>query len=505
MAVAAIAPSLVGSQLPIASPIAPFLPLAPKEPPFPASASFITSISSTAGPTASPYIYTSQDDVVSPSPFDDTLFADIHDTIDCRDVQWQSEEQDSCRGGVLGSVRSALSAAYLALSSWTIDRPRANRFGKLGNADMAGLVDQVHRWQDDTRIADFWTSGEAAPETWSEEEQELRKIPQYVYDYAPYVHLFSGEEFWPCDMAEHLLHTTPFLNYTPIEEMKDDRTLDNLHELNSFGRYTYLQSNDNVEERPNWLGGARNIPESSESDGTPRGRSSAPAVLVVIPKGNGIVDAFWFYFYSYNLGNKVFNVRFGNHIGDWEHSLVRFKDGKPTEVFVSEHSFGEAYGYDAVEKIGKRPLIYSAVGSHAMYATPGLHPYILPWGLLHDQTDKGPLWDPLQNFHGYTFNLSTRELLASTDNPKSPTNWFFFGGHWGDRAYPLTDRRQYTFAGQYHYVSGPIGPIFKNLGRKKICQGHGECKIKHWLGGEIARIWPGGDTMDEMVNVGVYD
>ena len=90
--------------------------------------------------------------------------------------------------------------------------------------------------------------------------------------------------------------------------------------------------------------------------------------------------------------------------------------GKPETVFVSEHDFGGAYAWEALEKylpsldgsgtmigtwsnstaakLAKRPVVYSAVGSHAMYATPGLHPYILPWGLLHDQTDRGPLWDP---------------------------------------------------------------------------------------------------------------
>ena len=84
------------------------------------------------------------------------------------------------------------------------------------------------------------------------------------------------------------------------------------------------------------------------------GRSDAPAVLITVDKGNGVVDAFWFFFYSYNLGNSVLNVRFGNHVGDWEHTVIRFSHGKPKAVFFSEHSFGEAYSYEAVEKIGKR-------------------------------------------------------------------------------------------------------------------------------------------------------
>ena len=198
------------------------------------------------------------------------------------------------------------------------------------------------------------------------------EIPQYVLDYAPLVHLYSEEQFWPCDMKDHLLHVTPELNYTPIEGLPP-LNLSNLDQLNRFekGRNVFLTSNDNVEDRPDWLSGQVNIPDdyadnskkygfdsqtTSPNTGvlSQGGHSDAPAVLVTINKGDGIVDAFWFFFYSYNLGNVVFNVRFGNHIGDWEHTLVRFQHGKPKVVFVSEHFFGSAYSYSAVEKIGKR-------------------------------------------------------------------------------------------------------------------------------------------------------
>ena len=208
-----------------------------------------------------------------------------------------------------------------------------------------------------------------SPEDLSNDSRVVREIPQYVLDYAPLVHLFSGEQFWPGDIAEHLFHVTPELNYTPIQGRLQYSNLTNLDELNEFerGRHVYLTSNDNVEERPDWLGGEKNIPDDFDYDDdgvesgadkirkqSKGGRSEAPAVLVTVDKGKGIVDAFWFFFYSYNLGNKVFNIRFGNHVGDWEHTLVRFQHGKPQLVYLSEHNFGEAYSYDAVEKIAGR-------------------------------------------------------------------------------------------------------------------------------------------------------
>ena len=190
-------------------------------------------------------------------------------------------------------------------------------------------------------------------------------IPPYVLEYAPYVYLDIMEGYWPCNMEDHLTHITAELNYTPIEEMLQTAlNLTNLNRLNHYnkGRYVFLTSKDNPADHPSWLSGEENIPEGSEdADGeepaseTPsKGHSKAPAVLIVVEKGDGIVDAFWFFFYSFNRGNSVFNIRWGNHVGDWEHTLVRFQHGKPKLVYFSEHNFGSAYNYDSVEKIGKR-------------------------------------------------------------------------------------------------------------------------------------------------------
>ncbi len=141
-----------------------------------------------------------------------------------------------------------------------------------------------------------------------------------------------------------------------------------------------------------------------------------------------------------------------------------------------------------------KPVVYSATGTHAMYATPGSHPYVLPLGILHDETDRGPLWDPALNSHMYTYNHLTDDLRASNVTPHAPTEWFYFNGHWGDRFYPLNDARQYGFFGEYHYVSGPLGPRFKHLGRRKVCQGRysDPCVIKDRLDADNEmKEWPG--------------
>ncbi|KAJ9665215.1 Vacuolar protein sorting-associated protein 62 [Coniosporium apollinis] len=488
-------------------------------------------------------------------------------------------------------LEGAQEARWIASSNSWIDRKACKWFGVCGASHLSrkGWTSKISNEiearkqgllggdpnEDEIDLSDFWTSGKSRPEDWSQDERVLREIPKFVFEYAPLVHLYSGEQFWPCDIAEHLLHTRPYRNYTPIYG-EPSHNLTDLDSLNKYGRWTYLQSVDNVEDRPHWLGGEQNIPSTPHSgdgdddenhwpgrklpenelpnhganetwydvgigdtedkggvrplpadipvaipiDGeegeqlvhsrrkrsrdwrmdrkTAGGRSDAPAVLVVVDKGNNVTDAFWFYFYSYNLGNVVLNVRFGNHVGDWEHSVIRFQNGEPKAIFWSEHNLGQAYTYDAAEKIAKRPVGYIATGTHAMYASPGAHPYVLPWGLLHDQTDRGPLWDPLLNTHAYTYDYLNDTLRASTRTPLAPTNWFYFAGHWGDKFYPLSDPRQYRFAGQYHYVTGPLGPRFKNLGRQRVCQGNMECRIRNWIGPGGARRWEGLDDGDEV-------
>ncbi|KAK0721054.1 hypothetical protein B0H67DRAFT_484031 [Lasiosphaeris hirsuta] len=396
----------------------------------------------------------------------------------------------------------------------------------------------------------------------------LEEIPDYVLDHAPLVHLYSGEHFWPADIAEHVKHMLPYEGGELVDgPMEFD--LNNLSRLNAVRGTKFLTSVDDVETRPEWLHSHVGIPvpfddddddgddghgdETDEepgwrdprkpTDGTtwwdadrthpphrisdprristkqrrplqkrrfdesqrpiidtpsepdskpdPSGHSKAPAVLVLVDKGAGIVDAFWFFFYSYNLGQTVLNIRFGNHVGDWEHCMTRFEHGEPRAMFLSEHAGGKAYAWKALEKRKQkgadkpaRPVIYSAVGSHAMYANSGLHPYVLPFKMLRDVTDEGPIWDPTLNNYAYWFDYEVdREessqppgqdrtgLVPASSNPDAPTSWFHFEDYWGDDVYLLNDKRQWRLFDEYHYTTGPQGPKAKSLDRRKVCPG----------------------------------
>ncbi|CAN8105892.1 unnamed protein product [Discula destructiva] len=543
-------------------------------------------------------------------------------------------------------------AAWVASSPYWLDRQACRWFSVCGIHHM--------RWDDPVKPRAPPLSprqrGElelkrrsVSPESWEDlgawaearkPGQKLDDVPDFVLRNAPLVHLYSGENFWPSDIAEHVQHVTPYAGAEPLN-MTEPLSLANMFDLTAESGMVFLTSNEDVEQRPEWLSSHAGEPVPFDEDGDERvdpaagqdteyaqksytegttwfnvdkdhplhrisdprepsfeprdmlskharraflsdqedqkpfpqppgtpghkpdasGYSKAPAVLVLVDKGSGILDAFWFFFYSYNLGQTVLNMRFGNHVGDWEHCMVRFENGVPRAMFLSEHEGGQAYAWAALEKkrmnattttttttttannddgegapiteVVERPVIYSAVGSHAMYAFPGPHPYVLPFQMLKDDTDRGPLWDPSLNNYAYfydykdsppppeedegspadevtpeessaypfnttvleteyvqankralvTADINTKRsgedsfftaaptsLTPASSNPDAPTSWFHFDGPWGDEIYSLGDERQWRLFGQYHYVTGPMGPKFKRLGRETVCQ-----------------------------------
>jgi hypothetical protein len=157
--------------------------------------------------------------------------------------------------------------------------------------------------------------------------------------------------------------------------------------------------------------------------------------------------------------------------------MVRFVNGVPSQVWYSQHSFGEAFTYDCLEKQGVRPFTYSGNGSHANYAVTGKHDHTIPnfnlpgTGILTDYTDQGTLWDPLLNAYFYSFNADANTYTAY--DSLYPTAWLKFIGKWGDEQYPNSDKRQHEvipgISATAHYAGGPTGPEDKQLNRTEVC------------------------------------
>ena len=242
---------------------------------------------------------------------------------------------------------------------------------------------------------------------------------------------------------------------------------------------------------PAWLNGVK--PDASGRTG------SATGCAIIVndhsSDTSGFIDVFYMYFYAFNYGTFLTFLNnpvlfdpypIGNHVGDWEHNMIRFdSSGTPQAIWYSQHDNGEAFTYAAVEKSGLRPIAYSANGSHANYATAGTHAHgipdiNLPIGPVQDYTNQGALWDPTLNAYFYSFDALTSTFGAYDST--TPTDWLSFTGMWGDEQYNSSNPLQEYILGisaTAKYVGGPTGPEDKQLNRTNVCPDNGDlCVIR---------------------------
>ncbi|KAJ8131354.1 hypothetical protein O1611_g2272 [Lasiodiplodia mahajangana] len=247
-------------------------------------------------------------------------------------------------------------------------------------------------------------------------------------------------------MADFILHIQPYLDLEPVKEAQDYRlTLDNIDQLNYFGdkgKNVFLTSRDDPSTYPSWLKGNR--PSIA-------GRSDAVVPVVFVERtikddqGRNIevVDMFSFYFYHFNAGPRLPknpSKFFGDHIGDLEHSIVRFQGGKPDTVFLSRHASASVHS------------------NHEYIMADEDNTAIL------DYTSKGALWDPSKNLWVYELSPEKMTLIA-VEPSDAPTSWYKFAGIWGDKTYKEDDPRQDVVCGVPKWVNGPAGIPYKILAR----------------------------------------
>lgn len=211
----------------------------------------------------------------------------------------------------------------------------------------------------------------------------------------------------------------------------------------------YLTSNEDITTGPKWLEG---ITSGDTNDLLPSTEISS--VVVLVEKEGDILDAFYFLFYAYNYGGIVLSHQLGNHVGDWEHIMIRFRSSLPQAVWFSQHANGAAYTFSCLQKDseGKRPVVYAANGTHAMYPTSGTHDHTIPNLdlsvplLLVDEADEGPMWDVTRNAWYYAYSAGDKDadggFKALSPTAEAPTSFLEFVGQWGDQEYPADDPRQ---------------------------------------------------------------
>lgn len=129
---------------------------------------------------------------------------------------------------------------------------------------------------------------------------------------APLVILDRADRYYPSDLAAHVANTHPTVNFTSVKGMPSPLSLDNLDSLNALGDGSvYLTSTENVIKLPKFINGRK--PDAK----TLQTRDAISSVIICVDKGNGMLDAFYMYFYSFNEGPVGLGHRIGNHLGDW--------------------------------------------------------------------------------------------------------------------------------------------------------------------------------------------
>jgi hypothetical protein len=156
----------------------------------------------------------------------------------------------------------------------------------------------------------------------------------------------------------------------------------------------------------------------------------------------------------------------GHHVGDWEHTTVRFEHNRLHSMYLSIHDskvtrqFGGSFRWNGkVFHKGNRFLkmeycthgvVYSAKGSHGMWPSSGNHIYMrLPNGdTLVDRCSDGTSWQ------------TWRFLKVVMHKPKGQYRGQFtflnFKGRWGNRkrGCGLVEK----VSGECMLNNGPSGP-----------------------------------------------
>jgi hypothetical protein len=148
------------------------------------------------------------------------------------------------------------------------------------------------------------------------------------------------------------------------------------------------------------------------------------------------------------------------HEGDWESvSVILDASGTPLLAGYSQHSEGERRPWSKVPKVGSRPRVFVALGSHANYFAPGKHrfdPRVVEPILITVIEQKG-----LQPVDRTGSGRVVRPRLVRV-TARTPS-WMSFAGAWGEDAFLRVPPSEPA-----RYGNGPPGPAFHEQWRRPV-------------------------------------
>ncbi|APR78538.1 Hypothetical protein A7982_03885 [Minicystis rosea] len=213
-----------------------------------------------------------------------------------------------------------------------------------------------------------------------------------------------------------------------------DAFLPNVHEEEQGGTHYYV-TNQSL--------GCDSCTDPLFLDGQNPSQSRVPVYAEIVNRtqngqATNVTDVIYWAFYPYNNGKRVCvgvyqeplgclggYSTFGNHVGDWEHVTIRFVDGKPSQVYLSQHENGQIFNYGdpALPLSDGRPMVFAALGSHGLYPDAARHTYDqIPTGdTLNDDTGAGTMWDTQASVIQFSPGVQTGAPV-----------WLNYTGRWGN-------------------------------------------------------------------------
>jgi hypothetical protein len=178
----------------------------------------------------------------------------------------------------------------------------------------------------------------------------------------------------------------------------------------------------------------------------------------VLRSDTAVVLEYWFFYYDnvYSYFYPPSDLIWQSHEGDWESvAIILSLDEVPLEAAYSQHCLGQRRSWSSTQRVeGTHPVAYVAVGSHASYFAPGLHPLepaCVPPAALALLRQHG-----LPNPVDYAGVGETETPLLERINDGDA--WATFPGFWGELQYFHS-----PFTGTVALGTAPVGPAFHAL------------------------------------------
>ena len=338
-----------------------------------------------------------------------------------------------------------------------------------------------------TVIAPAAASANSAPNT-------TKEVKDLIETYGPLLVLHPQEQF-VLDKPEAVLDGPSTLNWGLVYDENNPSTF-HVIQLGSTETSSQTIRSDEALAMQDPNAGDSNFriwleTNSSLWDGHPARAKSY--IMVSNPGGDqNTMDIQYWFNYAYNgpakisvtiplvgFSQSVSLQNVGRHQGDWEQVILRFtRTDSDTawsleKLFLSQHSGGQwiAANDPTLTYDGTHPVIYSALDSHANYATLGVHtsaapilsvpiqPGVNAYIYQLDYTASG---ETFASFRSGNFDIvsSTVPGVKAQTSPQ----WFDYNGLWGP--YDLNaDNVSVTVPGigglVYPYAQvdkGPVGP-----------------------------------------------